>query len=353
MRKIKCFSYFAWQIFRMHLQRSFRVPLSIHISLTNRCNNHCVYCNIHKRPQEDIWTTELLKSTMSEMKNCGTQRVHFTGGEPMLRSDLGELIEYAKNLGFFVSMITNGHQIAERVDELRCVDVVYLSYDGPPKVHSRLRGEYNISEVKSALNALKVSNIPVWTVTVLTRWNADFVEEIVEFARQHNIVATFTMLDFFSDPQGHFHPSFEEIQQLVLRGGKRKKCLQKLIKLRLTGGPVGSSLGYLYNALQWLYDNRTTDSRPSKQYRCWAGRAYADLDADGTLYACSNYFSRASGVSVFRKGFKEAWRKLPLLENCQSCLHASGTEMNLVCSLNSSSILNWPLQLQKIRCSFV
>ena len=221
---------FIWQAARLHLQHGYRVPFSVHVMLTNRCNSTCVYCNIHKRPQDDMLTTEILKKVMAEMKACGTQRIQFTGGEPMLRPDIGELIYHAKKLGFFTGISTNGHKVAEKINELKRADIVYLSYDGPFEVHSRLRGKENASEVLNALRALKKAGITTWTTTVLTRWNMDFIEDIVEFARKQEIISNFTLMEFFSDPQNHFHPFLGDVKDLLLKSEQRKACFRKLIQ---------------------------------------------------------------------------------------------------------------------------
>jgi len=217
---------FGYKTGRMHLQPSHRVPLSIHIVLTNRCNLKCRYCCTHDLPQQDVWTTDSLKKTIKEMKECGTQRIHFTGGEPTLRADIGELISYAKGLGIFVSIVSNGSRIAERVNEIRDFDVVFLSYDGTPDVHSRMRGERNVEQIESALKALKEAEIKVWTTTVLTRLNANRLDEVIDFARKHNITANFTRLEFFAQAPNHLHPMMEEVEDLILKAKNGRMFLK-------------------------------------------------------------------------------------------------------------------------------
>lgn len=336
------------QIVRMHLQPHYRVPLTIYIHLTNRCNIRCVYCRVHQLPQVDIWTTQALKTTISEMSSCGTRRIHLTGGEPMLREDLGEIVAHAKELGLFVGLSTNGYQIVERINELKGIDVVFLSYEGPDQVHSRLRGGQKVRDVETALLAFKSAGIRVWTTTVLTQWNADFLEDIVNFARRYHILANFNRLEFFLNPPSYLHPLIDEVQDLVLRGDERKRVFQKLIQLKSSGAPLGSSLPYLKNALQWPYDDKITDSKPSKRYQCWAGRAYGHLDADGKLYSCGwGALRRIGGISAIEEGFHTAWKRLLPLDGCRSCSHACGVENNLIFSLNPSSILNAVVQLRR------
>lgn len=339
--------YFAGQIIRMHLQPGYRIPLSMYIVLTNRCNNRCVYCRTHELPQDDVWDTESLKTVMLEMKTCGVRRIQFTGGEPLLRDDLGEIITYAKDLGFFVGVSTSGYQVAKRINELRGVDVVFLSYDGPDEVHNRLRGRNSTDDVKSALSALKSEGIRVWTTTVLTRWNVGFIKEIIDFSRQHNILANFNRLEFFPDYPCYLHPHINEVEELVLRGDERKRAFQELIQLKLSGAPIGSSLAYLRCVAEWPYDDQITDSKPSKRYRCWAGRAYGHLSTDGRLYSCGWGDRRIPGIDVLKEGFRSAWSKLVPLSNCRSCSHACGVENNLIFSLNISGIFNAFIQLRR------
>jgi MoaA/NifB/PqqE/SkfB family radical SAM enzyme len=338
--------YFGWHILRMHLQPSHRVPLSVHVGLTNRCNNRCRYCNFQSLSQNDIWTTESLLKVLEEMRAAGTRRVQFTGGEPMLRQDLGVILERAKSLGMFVGVSTNGFQVPDRVEELRPADIIQVSYDGPPEVHGYLRGERSVKETAAAIEALLSAEIPVWTNTVLTTVNAGSLDEIVEYARSRGMVANFVLLDYFLDPGAHFHPALKDIQDLVLDREGRRKALTRLIELKRSGAPVAGSIPYFQNAIDWPYDDRTTSPDPSPLYRCWFGRAVAHLEADAKLYACGMGVGRVPGIDVREMGFSEAWRRLKPLPNCNSCTMACGVEANLLFSLNMGSIVNWVRQLK-------
>jgi MoaA/NifB/PqqE/SkfB family radical SAM enzyme len=332
--KLNDLMYFAYQIGRMNLRPKLRIPLSMYITLTNRCNNKCFYCRVHELPQEDIWTTSSLKDVLWQMKACGVRRIHLTGGEPMMLPDIGAIVTYAKELGFFVGISTNGHKVAERIDELKGIDVVFLSYDGPSDVHGRLRGYHNIREVESALSALKAAHIRVWTTTVLTRLNADLIEDIIDFAKHHHILANFNRLEFFSSSP--------------CRREEQEKAFQKLISLKLAGAPIGSSLEYLKSVAEWPYEDRIIDSKPAKRYRCWAGYAFGHLDAGGNLYPCGWAALRMiPGINVLEYGFEEAWERIIPLDDCRSCSHACGVENNLLFSLNYSSIINALVKLSQ------
>lgn len=346
--KLNDIAYFSRQITKMHLLRNYRVPLSVYLVLTYRCNNSCVYCRTQNIPQQGEWTPDSLKNVFLDMKACGVRRLHLTGGEPMLREDIGEIISYAKELGLFVGMSTNGFEIASRVKELKGIDVVFLSYDGPPQVHARLRGERNSSDVIAALGALKDQKIKVWTSTTLTSWNVGFIDDIIDFARRKNILANFNRLEYFSSMPCYLHPHIDEIRELVLSPQEHRDVFKKLIKLKLSGAPIGSSLGYLKNALDWPYNDRVTDIKPSKRYQCWAGRAFGHLEANGNLHACGwGALREEAGVNVLEKGFRQAWDKLIPSVGCKSCSHACGVENNLLFSLDTPTIFNALIHLRR------
>ena len=333
------------EVLLMNLFPSRRVPLSVHVGLTNRCNSRCRYCRFDRLAAPDFWKTEHLLRVLGEMRAAGTRRVQFTGGEPMLRKDIGVILERAKSLGMFTGISTNGLQVPERVNELLPADIVQVSYDGPEEIHDHLRGEGSHRTARAALDALQDRGIPVWTNTVLTAVNAPRIEEILEHARRRKIDANFVLLDYFQEPREHFHPALKEIADLVLSGGQREETLRRLIELKKAGAPVGGSLPYFRNALDWPWPDRVTSPDPSPLYRCWAGRATAHLEADGKLYACGMGVGRVEGIDVTESGFAEAWRRLQPLPACRSCTMACGVEANLLFSLNPRAIWNWFRQM--------
>ncbi len=329
----------------MNLFSSRRVPLSVHVGLTNRCDGRCRYCRFDRLASPDYWTTESLMKVLEEMRSTGTRRVQFTGGEPMLRKDVGVVLGFAKSLGMFVGISTNGYQVPSRIDELAAADIVQVSYDGPREQHDYLRGEGSHETALAALDALREKRIPAWTNTVLTTINFRFIDEIVEHARSRKIQANFVLLDYFDQPEAHFHPAYGEIRELLLTGEQRTAALRRLIELKRSAAPVGGSLPYFENALSWGRADAVTSSEPSPLYSCWAGRATAHLEADGKLYSCGMGVGRMKGVDVIEYGFAEAWKRLKPLPDCRSCTMACGVEANLLFSLNRRAVWNWLRQI--------
>jgi MoaA/NifB/PqqE/SkfB family radical SAM enzyme len=82
-------------------------PLVANYYLTYRCNARCHFCNIWalEPPQEADFAT--IAHNLQDLRKLGVKYVDFTGGEPLLRSDVAEIYQEAKAQGFFTSMTTN------------------------------------------------------------------------------------------------------------------------------------------------------------------------------------------------------------------------------------------------------
>ena len=83
------------------------VPLSVHLDLTYRCNEHCIHCYLDQEDHGEMNTAEI-KGVLDQLAAAGVFFLVFSGGEIFLRTDLFELIEHARSLMFCVKLKTNG-----------------------------------------------------------------------------------------------------------------------------------------------------------------------------------------------------------------------------------------------------
>ncbi len=75
-----------------------KTPLEVMYRITTRCNLRCKYCGIWRQKPKEM-NTEQIKTAIKEFADAGTINWAFTGGEPLLRRDLGELINFANDKG--------------------------------------------------------------------------------------------------------------------------------------------------------------------------------------------------------------------------------------------------------------
>ena len=103
-------------------------PLALLAEVTYRCPLKCPYCSnplelSRYRPELDTATWQRV---LTEAAELGVVQVHFSGGEPLVRRDLGELVRHARQLDLYSNLSTgaiagkgSGKDIAKRIDEAR------------------------------------------------------------------------------------------------------------------------------------------------------------------------------------------------------------------------------------------
>lgn len=129
----------------------------IHWHLTDRCNLKCVHCYINVGKSKDINLQEA-KKIIDQMEELNVLYVSLTGGEPFLREDIGEIINYLNKKRIGIKNInTNGTIISQRI--LNILKNLYpkvrffISLDGPePKSHNLFRG---VTGFKKTINGIK------------------------------------------------------------------------------------------------------------------------------------------------------------------------------------------------------
>lgn len=118
------------------------------LELTMRCNAHCYHCGSNCTPAsvEGELSTEEFKAILDQVKedfDISEIMLCITGGEPLLRKDFFEIMEYAHQLGYRWGMTSNGTlitpEIAHRLSECGMA-TISISIDGLPETHDALRG---------------------------------------------------------------------------------------------------------------------------------------------------------------------------------------------------------------------
>lgn len=131
-------------------------PLALIAELTHRCPLHCVYCSnpLELESRANELPTETWCRVFREAADAGILHVDFTGGEPLARSDIVDLVRAARSAGLYVNLITSGLPLDEpRLDALIAarLDHFQLSFQG---AEENIAGE--ISNTKSHAQKLRV-----------------------------------------------------------------------------------------------------------------------------------------------------------------------------------------------------
>src|SRR6516162_4874188 len=164
-------------------------PLALLAELTHRCPLRCPYCS---NPLELARASaELDTATWSRVFNeaaaLGVLQVHFSGGEPLVRRDLIELVEDAAKAGLYVNLITSGIRLdADRLTRLveAGLEHVQLSLqDSDPALGDRIAGLAGAQQTKHrAARLVREAGLPLTVNAVVHQQNLEHLEDIIDLA---------------------------------------------------------------------------------------------------------------------------------------------------------------------------
>lgn len=329
------------RIARANVSTDYKLPLSVYLSLTDRCPNNCSYCNYRmlEDTSDGMSTGDILR-LVDEMALAGTRRFQLTGGEPMLRNDIDKIIGRAKEKGLFVGVSTSGYKMPQRVGKLKGIDIVFLSLDGDEETHDRLRGKGTYSMVMEAISVLKQEGIRFWTTTVITNQNVRSIDHILGLAKKEGFYSNYVFL-LHEDEVTNNIPNVERVKDLMLTDEEIRETASYLLEKKKKGDPVGSTAPYLEFLRDWDEFPAVYSQKSYGKVKCWAGRLSCHINSWGLLYACGPAMGMVEGQDVKKLGLEEAFRRSRRVPSCNSCIHACWLESNLIFSLNVSSIVSW------------
>ena len=162
-------------------------------NITRQCNLKCVHCYNDSgadRTCNDISNHDA-RAVLDDLADFGVPSVLFSGGEPMMRKDLFDLISYAGDKGLRTVISTNGTLIDEEAAKQikdRGVSYVGISLDGIGEVNDRFRGvkgafERALTGIRNCQNA----GVRIGLRLTLTRRNVQDIEQLFDFLQKENI----------------------------------------------------------------------------------------------------------------------------------------------------------------------
>jgi len=167
----------------------------LRISVTARCNFNCFYCHNEgigdllgpRAPHENEITVDQIERFTEIAQELGVDSVKITGGEPLIRSDIVEIVQVIPD-SFDISMTTNGALLAARADELAGAGLnrVNVSLDTLDEALFKRMTMGSITPVLKGISAaLKAGLRPIKLNMVLSSHNLSEVEDMLDFVRLH------------------------------------------------------------------------------------------------------------------------------------------------------------------------
>ncbi len=306
-------------------------PHWIYISLSHQCNFDCQMCGVKKILNGYHLDTGLLKKALKEISDWHSDsKVMLTGGEPFLRGDIFEIIDYAVSLGVKTELVSNGSLIqdAEMASRVMASGLqnIAISLDGVhPQTHDFIRGVKGAHE--KAVTALRHLSrekkarphgpqISVWTT--IMKENIEELYDIIFLVKDLGveclvyhpvIVAQADMQN--TNPEAPFWILDERI-------GRLKQEIDKIVAYQKQHGLVA----FLHDPYLWL--NYFQGTLTKKHWKC-NPFVFMNIGPDGSVSNCGQVFGNLKEISLkscldskeARMGRKKMRRcQKPCLQTC-------------------------------------
>ena len=294
-------------------------PLAVHLEIVGACNLTCSHCFAGELPRnENPLTLVEMDRLFAEFAAMGSFRLGLTGGEPLLRRDLFEIIDCATAHGLHPCLTTNGLLIDEEIArEFGRRDLVWLnvSLDGATaRSNDLIRGEGTYDRVLDKLKLLAQHARFTLAFTIMST-NADEVEQCAQLAKE---VGAHTAVFRPLYPVGIAQNNLE----LMPTFGQYSQALVQLESSLTADGDL--------HAID-LFSPQARQATQAKIYTnngCGAGNLIASISVQGEVNPCSFLGSGYNAANIRDRSFAEIWhhsqgfqqmRGLSSDSECNSC----------------------------------
>ncbi|RJQ69910.1 MAG: radical SAM protein [Desulfobacteraceae bacterium] len=140
-------------------------PYTMHFEVTNRCNLRCIHCLLDKEQGEELSLSEVLR-ILQELEQAGVFSLALSGGELLMREDIGEIFAFLHEHRFLLTIYTNGTLLSEhligQVAGLRPQSVEVSVYGADDQVHDRVtRVPGSFRRTIGSIEKLKTAGVEV------------------------------------------------------------------------------------------------------------------------------------------------------------------------------------------------
>lgn len=310
------------------LNTSMSKPPVVCIMITGKCNSHCRQCDVWKRKPTKELSTEQWKSAISKLKKwIGPFYLNIFGGEPFLRKDLFEIIEFAQNKGIFTDVITNGLLLSARYRELSNSNLskITVSLDGATaKTHDFLKGHGSFKSVVPAIKTLRKSqkDLIITINSIMLKQNLQELPALVHFVKSNNLNGIFLRILCWEG----FNKDYSEdwfLKNPMWPGNDRskvEKIIGNLIQLKKEDYPIINSVKYLQFAKEYF---KNPNILSSKKITCLSPYECLTIFTKGDIKLCSRYplgnILKNECATIWRSGKRKQLKK-ELLNCKKACM---------------------------------
>ncbi|MCL6611754.1 MAG: radical SAM protein [Peptococcaceae bacterium] len=280
---------------------------NVTLVVTNECNLRCKHCYVDAgRKLENELSLDEIKDLLEQLYFMGVMQLDITGGEPLLRPDLEAILHTIREMGFVVTLLTNGTLLDGNVTGiLSSMDIkfVQIPLEGMPENHEFVRGGGTFDRCVDSIRLLKRANIPVQVRTTVSKRSLNDLENLAQLLVGLN-VDSLLLAEFIPVGRGmawekDFFLNKEE-KTMFKETYVRIKAM--FPELAVQGGPYGYLEGH---------KGFKEAGEFKKSFMCGLVRGdWCQIMPDGTVTPCDLIIFHAGNVRT--QSMREIWRESPV-----------------------------------------
>lgn len=300
--------------------------------LTNLCNSDCVYCShaVNRKPREKKYTVsyEIVMRTIEEAADMGVQAISVSGGEPLLRDDIVDIIRKIVSRKMIPVLLTNGlllHKYWDILGEagLRYIVISLDSVD--KKIYEEQRGakfELALFGIEAALKLReKYGQTEIHVSAVLTKNNQEDFMKLIEFMREKDIKVQVIP----------YHKRENDMEDLSVKEQEKiYKLTELLLQIKRESQTIANSIGFLKHLPDFFIKGKVIP----EEFVCKVGYTNLCIDAYMNVKPCWSYLFEPVG-NLAHNNLHEIWnsekiqkyRKRMLEGKCEGCWYLCTSEI--------------------------
>lgn len=246
--------------------------------LTRRCNYRCKSCDVWREVDSRELSTDHILMGLDNLKRLGITEIVFSGGNPLLRDDIAEILKYAKKR-FITTVYDNGSMLINKIHDLKHADFVCVSLDTlDPKKHAKLKGvgegawERTLNGIKELHRRYK--NVVVSPTISGLNWRE--IPEIIRYFGELKIPLVFCLYEFGESDSAQFKIG-KKSDKLVIERENLVKTLDEILDLKKRYRMLVTDK--ILNAMKAYFADR-------KRWECRALDSFVTVDHLGNVSGC-------------------------------------------------------------------
>lgn len=302
------------------------------LKTTNYCNSDCEYCThaINRFPREEKFSIphDVIMRTIEDAGELGVDAISISGGEPLLRDDILEIIKKTVDCGIVPVLLTNGLLLNKKWDCLGKAGLRYIiiSVDSVDRyIYEKQRGadfDLAIAGIQGAIQMReKFNNVEIHVSAVLTKDNQEDFLRLLDYMNDRSIKVQISPY--------HKREDDSEDYSIVERE-KIERLTAQLIQMKRDGYLIANSIGFLEHLPDFFCGHKTMPDN----FRCKVGYTSLAIDTYMNVKPCWSFMFEPIGnlndanlQEIWRSEKMQNYRERMLCSECEGCWYLCTSEV--------------------------